>query len=446
MGIINFVHRFVPDFVFMVKPIHNLLKKYHSFSWIDEVENAFLRIKKAISSALVLVKPNFDKYFIIYTNATEETIFSILLQCDDQNNENSIAYMSQGISDDEIKYYYIEKRVFSLVKAIQKFHHFILGKHTQVKFPFPDVKFLLSQTYLSGKLAHWLAKIQDHNLRIMTSKKIKGRDLALHLVQHPKPSEGLDDQDNPLSMLFYFENQNLSLSEHPWYINLVYYLQYQRCPDGLDPHQRRRLLLEASKYTILGDLLFRRSAHGLLLQCVNDVEAQKILREIHGSSTSVIHIGGHFFAKAIAFKIIRNGYHWPMIFHDSYKFARSCDKCQIFAGKERLHAMPLQPILSNFPFSKWGLDLIVSINPPSSAGHIFILTTTDYFTKWNEVGPLRHAQDEQVVSFLESNIFSIFGIPLEIITNNDPTFISAKLTQFLATLGVKHFTSSAYYP
>jgi hypothetical protein len=36
----------------------------------------------------------------------------------------------------------------------------------------------------------------------MTSKKIKGQDLALHLAQHPEPGEEFDDQDNPLSMLF----------------------------------------------------------------------------------------------------------------------------------------------------------------------------------------------------------------------------------------------------
>jgi transposase InsO family protein len=42
-------------------------------------------------------------------------------------------------------------------------------------------------------------------------------------------------------------------------------------------------------------------------------------------------------------------------------------------------------------------------------------------------------------------MFSIFGLPLEIITENGPAFISAKLTQFLAKLGVKHFTSSSYY-
>jgi hypothetical protein len=108
--------------------------------------------------------------------------------------------------------------------------------------------------------------------------------------------------------------------------------------------------------------------------------------------------------------------------------------------------MPLQPVLPNFPFSKWGLDFIGPINPLSSVGHIFILTTTNFFTKWAEDVPLKHLLDDQVISFLENNIFSRFGLPLEIITDNGPTFISSKMTQFLAKLGVKHFTSSTYYP
>ena len=108
--------------------------------------------------------------------------------------------------------------------------------------------------------------------------------------------------------------------------------------------------------------------------------------------------------------------------------------------------MPLQPVLPEFPFSKWGLDFIGPINPPSSAGQVFIFIATDYFKKWVEAVPLKYSTDDQVISFLENNIFSRFGLPLEIIIDNGPTFISAKLTQFLAKLGVKNFTSSTYYP
>jgi transposase InsO family protein len=74
------------------------------------------------------------------------------------------------------------------------------------------------------------------------------------------------------------------------------------------------------------------------------------------------------------------------------------------------------------------------------------LIAIDYFTKWTEVGPLKHSWDEHVIYFMETIVFSRFGIPLEIITDNGLTFISAKLTHFLANFGFKHFTSSAYYP
>jgi hypothetical protein len=189
-----------------------------------------------------LAKPDFEKEFTIYTNATEEAVSVVLMQNDDQGNEKPVAYMSQSLSDDEFKYSFIEKHAFSLVKVVEKFHHFILGKHTLVKVPLPAVKFFLSQTYLSGKLAHWLAKIQEHDLNIVTSTTIKGRDLALHLAQHAENSEEIDEEDSSLSTLFYIDNQILPVSEHPWYKNLIYYLQNQRCPDNLDTHQRRRLM------------------------------------------------------------------------------------------------------------------------------------------------------------------------------------------------------------
>jgi hypothetical protein len=182
MGVINFVRRFFPDFAVMVKPIHNILKQDRYFSWINDVENAFLGIKKEMSSASVLEKSDFEKEFMIYTNAIEEAVSTILMQCDDQGNEKPVDYMSQRFSDDEFKYYFIENHAFSLVKAVEKFLHFILGKHTLVKVPLPAVKFLLSPTYLSGNIAHWLTKIHEHDLTIMTSKIIKGHDLSLHLA------------------------------------------------------------------------------------------------------------------------------------------------------------------------------------------------------------------------------------------------------------------------
>jgi hypothetical protein len=107
----------------------------------------------------------------------------------------------------------------------------------------------------------------------VTSTTIKGCDLSLHLAQHAENSEEIDEEDSSLSTLFYIDNQILSVSEHPWYKNLIYYLQNQRCPNNLDTHQRRSFRLESIRYIIIRDFLFQISADGVLLRCVNNDDA-----------------------------------------------------------------------------------------------------------------------------------------------------------------------------
>jgi hypothetical protein len=48
----------------------------------------------------------------------------------------------------------------------------------------------------------------------MTSKIIKGCDLSLHLAQHAKESEEIDEQDSSLSAIFYIDSQILPIDEH----------------------------------------------------------------------------------------------------------------------------------------------------------------------------------------------------------------------------------------
>jgi hypothetical protein len=126
---------------------------------------------------------------MIYTNATEEVVFAILMQCDDQGNEKPMDYMIQSLFNDGFKYSFIENHDFALVKAVEKFHHFILGKNTLVKVHLPTVKFLLSQTFLSGNLGNCLSKIQEHDLIIFIYNTIKEHDLALHLDKDVEMSE-----------------------------------------------------------------------------------------------------------------------------------------------------------------------------------------------------------------------------------------------------------------
>jgi hypothetical protein len=145
-------------------------------------------------------------------------------------------------------------------------------------------------------------------------------------------------------------------------------------------------------------------------------------------------------------KILRVGYYWPMIFAEVYKEFSSYHECQIFNGRRKLHPLPLKSILVEAPFMQWGLDFIEEINPPSSLQHKLIVTTTDYFTRWIEVIPMKHATDTVIIQFLETNILLRFGCPIKIITDNAIAIKSKRMEKFCQDYNITLGHSTTYYP
>jgi len=97
------------------------------------------------------------------------------------------------------------------------------------------------------------------------------------------------------------------------------------------------------------------------------------------------------------------------------------------------------------PFAQWGLYVISPINPKSRKDHSYIITSTDYFTKWKEVVALRNADLEQLIHFLKENILSKFGVPKKFITDNGSIFIGSKFTKFCGEYGIIMGKSSNYH-
>eukprot|EP00253_Pinus_taeda_P009580 PITA_09580 len=95
---------------------------------------------------------------------------------------------------------------------------------------------------------------------------------------------------------------------------------------------------------------------------------------------------------------------------------------------------------------KWGLDFISEIHPSSSAQHKWILTATDYFTKWIEVIPSRQATDSVIIYFLRNNILSRFGCPNKLITDNAIAFKLKRMIDFCHKYQITLGHSTAYYP
>ena len=66
LGKINFIHRFVPNFSQVIKPLQFLVKKDVPFKWSDEQKNAFTEIWIHKSRHFCYSSPNFGKCILLF--------------------------------------------------------------------------------------------------------------------------------------------------------------------------------------------------------------------------------------------------------------------------------------------------------------------------------------------------------------------------------------------
>lgn len=107
--------------------------------------------------------------------------------------------------------------------------------------------------------------------------------------------------------------------------------------------------------------------------------------------------------------------------------------------------MPLYPQVVVSPFDKWGMDFVGPIDPPSN-GKSYILVCIDYVTKWVEVKAMTHPRDNKVVEFLYEQIFTRFGVPRELVTDQGAQFTSKLITALMNYYKIRHRKSSPYHP
>ena len=109
-------------------------------------------------------------------------------------------------------------------------------------------------------------------------------------------------------------------------------------------------------------------------------------------------------------------------------------------------ALPLTPVVVLAPFQQWGLDFIGKFKEKSSNGFCWILTVTNYFTKWVEAIPTKSVTEKVVIDFIEERIIIRFGTPLKITTDNAKAFSSEAVNDLCFKYGIILSHSSDYYP
>ncbi|CAJ2638342.1 unnamed protein product [Trifolium pratense] len=365
LGLTGYYRKFVRNYSKIAWPLTQLLKK-DNFKWGEEAQLAFDKLKQSMTTIPVLAMPDFNKEFIVETDASGKGIGAVLMQ-----EGRPIAYMSQTLSDRAQGKSVYERELMAIVVAIQKWRPYLLGRHFQVHTDQKSLKHITEQKTMGEDQQKWIAKLIgfDFEVKYKPGKENSVADALSRQMQYSTISmvqceawEGLEEEiqkDDKLKTLV----QDLIS----------------------DP-------LSHPGYQLRGGKLFHE---GRVAIPKNSPRIAWILHEFHDTST-----GGHS-GYLRTYKKIASVVYWEGMRKNIKEYVDACEVCQ----RNKYQTLSPGGLIQPLPVPKqvWtdiSMDFIGGL--PKVQGVDTIMVVVDRLTKYAHFLPVKHPYTAKELRILQS--------------------------------------------
>ena len=351
-------------------PINQLVKKNVKFSWTENTQKAFDKLKKEFGKEPILVTTDPTKPFEIFTDASNNGTGAVLTQKDKNGVQHPCFFYSKPFTGAEKHYYTTKQEFLTIIQAIQEWRQYINGapEETTVWTDHNNIIHWTNPSKLSRQMMHWSTTLSVYKIKI---KHILGNKNIIADV---------------LSRRF-----EKSKEEEP----------QQAIPDHL-----------IDKTTFQVDKETPEKLKELLLE-----EKQQILFENHNHP-----MARHPGIKETTRKVLLHHY-WPGIKTFITNYVKGCENCQ----KYKINCHPFKPPLqgisaakSNQPFFQISMDLITDLSKSQENGSILSIMDHGLIKGIILVPTTKEAGSKEIAKLLTNNLFRRYGIPDKVISDHDP--------------------------
>ena len=505
LGLAGYYRKFIPSFSSIAAPLLHLTQKAASFMWTDACEQAFQRLKQLLCSAPILAYPDFGKDFVLQTDASDYGVGAVLSQLDDSGHEKVIAYASKALTPREQKYSTTEKEALAVVFGTAHFRVYLLGRHFKLITDHNALRWLHTME-AKGRLARWIMDSQEFDFSVVhRAGRIHNNADALSRLVQPKLPDGTTStqhEQNPIFVstirvklssgrtavvklesskpLIVDPDGNLvDVHDHPGAtctspqkvnqidaitlnptMNLrdsqradpqlayIIDLKTRKLPKPnltqIQDPALKKWLRHYDQYFLHVEILYRAlgqgsSSHPQHVLLVPSGLQDQVLKSVHDGP-----LGGHLGITRTEERV-RKRFHWPGIRKTVTKHIQLCNVCNHKNSPINRNTAPLGHISVSQPFTFWALDYMGPL-PETSRGNKHILVVVDHFTKWCEAFATPDQKASTVAPLLVSRIFSRFGPPAVLHSDQGRNFESTLLHEICNFMGITKTRTTSYHP
>lgn len=413
LGLANYYRRFIKGYSKKVSPLTDLLKKSQKWEWTSECQDAFDKLKRAVSSAPVLGLPDFHKPFEVHTDASDRAIGGVLVQ-----EGHPLAFESRKLKDAEQRYSTHEKEMVAVIHCLDVWRHYLLGTKFTVFTDNVANTYFKTQKKLTPKQARWQEFLAEFDFE-WVHKPGRQNDVSDALSRK-------EVQAYVSAITTVHSNFLDRVKEHAK-IDSTYAKLQQDVKDGLV----RRYWLDEELLYAKGGRLYVPSGGGL---------RSELMKDTHDS----LWAGHPGVERMLA--LLSRSYYWPKMDQDVELYVKTCLVCQQDKSEKKKAAGLLQPLpIPEKPWQSASMDFIGGL--PKVDGMSSIMVVVDRFSKYAIFIPAPRACPADVAAELFfKHVVKYFGLPEDIISDRDSRFTGRFWTTLFNLIGTELKFSTANHP
>ena len=444
------------------KPLHRLTEKNVPFDWTIHCQNAFDELRKCLVSSPILAYPDYNRRYILDTDASDTGIGAVLSQISDEGSERVIAYASRSLSRPEQRYCVTRKELLAVVSFVQQFRQYLLGREFTLRTDHGSLVWIRNFKEPEGQLARWLEKLQEYNFTVVHRQGSRHCN-ADALSRVPCRQCGRENQNvetsqgdnavitgigavlSPFQTCTPNEMRKLQLQDEA--IGPVYRAVLDRKTPSADVSkswswESRVLMQHWGSLNIQNGVLWRKCIDKCrdYLQLVLPAKLQvDTLRDLHEGA-----IGGHLGEEKMLNKL-KERFYWPGCTEAVKDWCRTCIRCTTRKTAAPKRKAPLQSLRAGYPMQIVCVDIMGPL-PETEDGCKYVLVASDCFTRWVEVYGIPNQEATTVAKKLVDEMFCRFSPPEQLHSDQGRQFESELVKEICVLLQIRKTHTTPYHP